>query len=432
MSQPEPAARVDKVVEIGVPVETVWEALTTPEGLRNFYCDWASVTPGVGGSIQIGWHAGSLPPATIEAWEPNRRLRLVHRPAPGSDQPVTAEEWILGAEGDHTVVRLVYEGFGPGDDWDDFYDSFDATASLVVDLLATWLDRHRGAPLTKVFVDAPVESSQDELWAAALGPDLTGPGGAPATVAPGTPVRVRLPGGEPLAGAVVHVAPGNEATVELPDLDDARLVVCVRPGRDTPARLIAEIYTYGLPPATTAALQDRLDRAATALSPERSTMTTTETPGYQPAGSHTVVPYLAVHDAAAAIDFYIEVFGARESSERFVDPDGKVGHAELTIGDSHVYLSDEFPDLGVRSPKTLGGSGLGIIVYVPDVDAAVARAQRAGATVVQGVEEQFYGTRRATLLDPFGHRWMVGTHVRDVSTDDYQAAVRDYAETGNG
>jgi PhnB protein len=157
---------------------------------------------------------------------------------------------------------------------------------------------------------------------------------------------------------------------------------------------------------------------------------TTGTFGYQPAGTHTVTPYLAVHDAAAAIDFYVDVFGATESSERFVDPDGKVGHAELTIGDSHVYLSDEFPDFDAVSPRTLGGSGVALTVYVPDVDAAVARAEKAGATVLRPIEETFYGTRRATIRDPFGHRWMVGTHVRDVSDEEYKKAVDEYAETG--
>ncbi|HEY8527319.1 MAG TPA: VOC family protein [Acidimicrobiales bacterium] len=447
----EAGAHVEKVVEIGAPVERVWEALTTPEGLRNFYCDWATVQPGEGGTIQIGWHAGALPPATIEVWEPNRRLRLVHRGA--GDEAATVEEWILEGLGGSTVVRLVYEGFGPGDDWDDFYDSFDATASLVVDLLATWLERHGGRPLTKLAVTTPTGLSRDDLWETVLGPAFAGAGGAAGGVgtggaggaagavpAPGTPVTVPLPGGEPLAGTVVHVAPGNEAAVELPDYDGARLVVCVRPGADTPSRLIAEIYTYGLPEATTDALQRRLDAAADALSPTRSTDMSNETPSnpapsgaaapdtgrYQPADSHTVVPYLAAHDAAAAIDFYVDVLGAREQGERFVGPDGKVGHAELKIGDSFVYLSDEFPEMGVLSPKSLGGTASSLVVYVPDVDEAVTRAVRAGATIERGIEETFYGTRRATMIDPFGHRWLIGTHVRDVSEGEYRAAVERY------
>jgi PhnB protein len=159
-------------------------------------------------------------------------------------------------------------------------------------------------------------------------------------------------------------------------------------------------------------------------------MTQTQAPEYQPTGTHTVVPYLAVHDAAAAIAFYVDVFGATESSERFVDPDGKVGHAELVIGDSQVYLSDEFPDHDAISPRTLGGSGLALVVYVPDVDAAVARAEKAGAAVLRPIEETFYGTRRATIRDPFGHRWMVGTHVRDVSDAEYEKALDDYARSG--
>ena len=443
----EPDAQVGKVVDIGAPVERVWQALTTAEGLAQFYCDWATVVPGVGGTVQIHWHAGSLPPATIEAWEPNRRLRLVYPPHPGTEA-TTAEEWTLRDEGDHTVVRLVYEGFGPDTDWSEFYDQFDATASLVVDLLATWLDRHDGAPMTKAWAIVPIDAGLDEAWASTLGPDLTDDRGAPAGAAPGTELAVALPGGDPIAGTVAHVAPGNEATVEIPSLDGARLMVAIRPGTETTARALVELYTYGLPPAQVAEWQRRIDRAAEALAPPgtpprtgtnpsdsanptRSTsMTETDTSAYQPAGTHTVTPYLAVHDAAAAIDFYVDVFGATESSERFVDPDGKVGHAELAIGDSHVYLSDEFPDYDAVSPRTLGGSGFAITVYVPDVDAAVARAEKAGATVLRPIEETFYGTRRATIRDPFGHRWMVGTHVRDVPAGEYEAVRENYTRTG--
>jgi PhnB protein len=422
------------VVEIGVPVETVWQALTTPEGLRQFYCDWAEISPGVGGTFQIGWHAGSLPPAEIEAWEPNRRLRLAHNPPPGSGHPAMAEEWILQGEGGSTVVRLVYEGFGPGDDWDDFYDSFEATATLVLDLLHLWLDRHGGAPLGKSAVVAPVDATPGEAWVRALGPDLTDAAGAPAGAEPGTPVRVPLPGGEPLTGTVVHVAPGDEAVVDVPDLG-ARFVLCARPGTTTRARLILETYAYGQPADRVAAMQDRLDRAAAALSPpDRSRVQgghdMTDTSGYQPANSHTVTPYLAVSDAGRAIDFYVEAFGATETGERFVDPDGRIGHAEITIGDSVVYLSDEYPRFGATAPTTLGGTAVAMTVYVPDVDASVAAAERAGATVEGAIEETFYGTRRATLTDPFGHRWMVGTHVRDVSAEEYKKALDDFAESG--
>jgi uncharacterized protein YndB with AHSA1/START domain len=262
----EPDAYVDKVVEIGAPVERVWQALTTAEGLAQFYCDWATVVPGVGGTVQIHWNAGSLPPATVEAWEPNRRLRLVYPPHPGTEA-TTAEEWTLRDEGDHTVVRLVYEGFGPDTDWSDFYDRFDATASLVVDLLATWLDRHGGARMTKAWAIVPIDAGLDEAWAATLGPDLTDDEGAPATVAAGTAVSVALPGGDPIAATAVHVAPGNEATVEIPALDDARLMVAIRPGTETTALAIVELYTYGLPPAQVAEWQSRIDRAADALAP---------------------------------------------------------------------------------------------------------------------------------------------------------------------
>jgi PhnB protein len=157
---------------------------------------------------------------------------------------------------------------------------------------------------------------------------------------------------------------------------------------------------------------------------------TPDTSGYQPAGAHTVTPYLAVANTAKAIDFYVEAFGATETGERFVDPDGRIGHAEITIGDSVVYLSDEYPDFGATAPTTLGGTAVALTVYVPDVDAAVAAAEKAGATVDRAIEETFYGTRRATITDPFGHRWMVGTHVRDVSAEEYRKAVDDFADSG--
>ena len=150
--------------------------------------------------------------------------------------------------------------------------------------------------------------------------------------------------------------------------------------------------------------------------------------GYIPEGSHAVTPYICCDGAAAAIDFYAEVFGAAESGSRFVDGEGRVGHAELRFGDSLVYLSDPYPDIGVVAPDPAGAS-VGLTLYVPDVDDAVARAEARGARVVAAIEETFYGTRRATLVDPFGHRWMVGTHVRDVSREEYQAAVDGFANT---
>ena len=139
-----------------------------------------------------------------------------------------------------------------------------------------------------------------------------------------------------------------------------------------------------------------------------------------PDGYPQVTPYLAVDDAAGAIEFYGVVFGATERM-RMAAPEGKVGHAEIQIGDSLVMLSDEFPEMGVSSPKTVGGSPVTLSVYVEDVDAVVARAVAAGATELRPVEDQFYGDRTGQFEDPFGHRWSVATHVEDVPPDEMAA-----------
>ena len=150
---------------------------------------------------------------------------------------------------------------------------------------------------------------------------------------------------------------------------------------------------------------------------------------YIPANEHAVAPYLCVRGAAEAIDFYVEVFGAVEDGERFVDPDGKVGHAELRLGDSRIYLADEYPGYGM-SPVDLPDSTFALYVYVPDVDAVVTRAEAKGATILEPTQETFYGARRATLRDPFGHRWMVNTQVREVSPEEYKQAIEGFAEHG--
>jgi PhnB protein len=136
-----------------------------------------------------------------------------------------------------------------------------------------------------------------------------------------------------------------------------------------------------------------------------------------PEGYHTLTPYLAVDDARKAIDFYKRAFGA---SERVLmpAPDGKVGHAELQIGDSIVMLSDPFPQSRTTPPKELGGSTTTLFMYVDDVDAVVKRAADAGATVASEPEDMFWGDRSGTLSDPFGHQWMIATHVEDVSPDE--------------
>jgi PhnB protein len=130
-----------------------------------------------------------------------------------------------------------------------------------------------------------------------------------------------------------------------------------------------------------------------------------------------VTPYLIVDDAGAAIDFYSSVLGATERV-RMPGPDGRIGHAELNIGDSVVMLADEQPAMGIRGPKTIGGSPVTLHVYVEDADAAFERAIAAGATELRPIENQFYGDRSGQFEDPFGHRWNVATHVEDVPPDE--------------
>jgi PhnB protein len=138
-----------------------------------------------------------------------------------------------------------------------------------------------------------------------------------------------------------------------------------------------------------------------------------------PAHYPRVSPYLSVDGAAAAIDFYREVLGAAERG-RMAGPDGKIGHAELQVGDSLIMLSDAFPDMGAPTPTTLGGSPVTIMVYVEDVDDVFRRALAAGATELEPVEDRFYGDRSGQFQDPFGHRWAVATHVEDVPPDEMQ------------
>jgi len=136
-----------------------------------------------------------------------------------------------------------------------------------------------------------------------------------------------------------------------------------------------------------------------------------------PEGYHTATPYLIIKDAAQAIEFYKKAFGATEVM-RFAQPDGRIGHAEIKIGDSHIMLADEFPEMGARSPQSLGGSPVSILLYVEDVDAQAKQAVAAGAKVVRPVKDQFYGDRSGSFEDPFGHQWHIATHVEDVAPDE--------------
>ncbi len=138
-----------------------------------------------------------------------------------------------------------------------------------------------------------------------------------------------------------------------------------------------------------------------------------------PAEYHRVTPYLSVDGAAAAIAFYGSVFGATERV-RMDAPDGKIGHAEVQIGDSIIMLADAFPEMGAPTPAALGGSPVTLMVYVNDVDDVFSRALQAGAKVISPVENQFYGDRTGQFEDPFGHRWNVATHVEDVAPDEME------------
>ena len=146
-----------------------------------------------------------------------------------------------------------------------------------------------------------------------------------------------------------------------------------------------------------------------------------------PEGYHTVTPYLALKNAAEAIDFYNRALGATERY-RF-EHEGKVAHAEIQIGDSVIMLSDEWPEGGHLSPQSLGGTTGSLHIYVDDVDSAFKRAIEAGAKEERAVQDQFYGDRSGTFLDPFGHRWSLATHVEDVSEADLEQRMREHSKT---
>lgn len=141
-----------------------------------------------------------------------------------------------------------------------------------------------------------------------------------------------------------------------------------------------------------------------------------------PDGYHSITPYLIIKGAAAAIDYYKEVFGAIELV-RIPQPDGRVGHAELKIGDSVFMMADEFPEMDTVGPKALGNSPVGLLLYVEDVDAVFARAVARGAAVKKPLADQFYGDRNGTIEDPFGHKWTIATHVEDVAPAEIQRRI---------
>jgi PhnB protein len=142
-----------------------------------------------------------------------------------------------------------------------------------------------------------------------------------------------------------------------------------------------------------------------------------------PEGYHSVTPYLAVDDAAAAIDYYKKAFGAQERV-RMTGPDGRIGHAELAIGDSLIMLSDPMPQGSTRPPGDLGGTSGSVFLYVPDVDGVVQKSVDAGATVTMEVADQFWGDRFGVVTDPFGHVWSIATHVEDVPPEEMEERAK--------
>jgi uncharacterized glyoxalase superfamily protein PhnB len=146
-----------------------------------------------------------------------------------------------------------------------------------------------------------------------------------------------------------------------------------------------------------------------------------------PDGYHTLTPYMTVRDAARAIEFYKQAFGATDRGV-MKGPDGKIMHAELMIGDSIVMLADEFPDYGALSPESVGGTAMGLHIYVDNVDDAFARAVKAGAQVEMPVMDQFWGDRYGKLKDPFGHKWSIATHTKDLSMEEMKSGMDEAME----
>jgi PhnB protein len=130
-------------------------------------------------------------------------------------------------------------------------------------------------------------------------------------------------------------------------------------------------------------------------------------------------PYLRLRGAAEAIEFYKRAFGAEELM-RLVEPAGRIGHAEIKIGPATIMLSDEYPELGIRGPQALGGTSIAMHLHVDDADACVKQAVAAGATVVRELADHFYGERSGTVLDPFGHEWLIGHHIENISSEEMQ------------
>jgi PhnB protein len=145
-----------------------------------------------------------------------------------------------------------------------------------------------------------------------------------------------------------------------------------------------------------------------------------------PDGYHAITPYLVMKNAASAIDYYKRVFGATEIM-RMDAPGGRIGHAELRFGDAVVMLADEHPEMNAVGPQSLGGTSVGLLLYVPDCDAVFHAAVAAGAKSEQPLTDQFYGDRSGTIVDPFGHKWTIATHKEDVAPEEMQRRMENMA-----
>ncbi len=151
-----------------------------------------------------------------------------------------------------------------------------------------------------------------------------------------------------------------------------------------------------------------------------------------PDGMHTVTPHLSVRGAADAIEFYKKAFGAQEIFRSAMPDSQRIGHAEIRIGDSKVFLNDEFPEMGCSSPQSLGGSPVTLHLQVEDVDSLFDRAVQAGATVLMPLADQFWGDRYGLLADPYGHRWSIASHVRDMTREEVMKAAAEAFASAEG
>jgi len=146
-----------------------------------------------------------------------------------------------------------------------------------------------------------------------------------------------------------------------------------------------------------------------------------------PEGYHSVTPYLIIRGAAQALEFYGRALGATEVMR--LEHGDKIGHAEIKLGDSHVMLADEFPEMGAVSPQSLGGTPVGICLYVPNVDALFAQAVAAGAIIERPVQDQFYGDRSGTIVDPFGHKWTLATHIENLTPAQISERMANWSQS---